>query len=60
MPTTAGWKVIHMARSESHAQDILSSLEQEGDESAIGTAYASNREAFDAAAAALYKILSAL
>lgn len=38
----------------------LSSLEQEGDESAIGTAYASNREAFDAAAAALYKILSAL
>ena len=30
MPTTAGWKVIHMARSESHAQDILSSLEQEG------------------------------
>ena len=37
----------------------LSSLEQEGDESAIGTSYATNREAFDAAAAALRKIISA-
>lgn len=38
----------------------LSSLEQEGDESAIGTAFATNREAFDAAAAALHRILASM
>ena len=30
MPKAASWKVIHMARSEKHAQDILALLEREG------------------------------
>lgn len=30
MPSSASWKVIHMARSEKHAQAIMSALEQEG------------------------------
>ena len=30
MPGSASWKVIHMARSEKHAQAIMSALEQEG------------------------------
>ena len=38
----------------------LSSLEQKGDESVIGTSFATNRDAFDAAASALHRIVSAL
>lgn len=30
MAPSAKWKVIHMARSEKHAQEILRLLEQEG------------------------------
>lgn len=30
MPKNASWKVIHMARSEKHANDILALLEREG------------------------------
>ena len=30
MAQAAQWKVIHMARSEKHAQEILTMLEQEG------------------------------
>ena len=30
MAPAAKWKVIHMARSEKHARDILALLEQEG------------------------------
>ncbi len=30
MPKTASWKVIHMARSEKRAEEILALLEREG------------------------------